>query len=72
MSSDSPVAPLYTLRKDLKQCSNDFNGPPVRPVCGAVVEYNMQAFTHDEYNTQGSMEVKRKQRHTYEYGRHDS
>ena len=40
INSDSPVAPLYALRKDHKQCNDDFSGPPVRPVCEAVVGCN--------------------------------
>ena len=40
ISNDSSVAPLYTLRKDHKDCSDDYCGPSVRPVCGAVVGYN--------------------------------
>ena len=40
ISNDSSVAPLYTLRKDHKDCSDEYRGPPVRPVCGAVVGYN--------------------------------
>ena len=38
--SDNPVAPLYTLCKDHKQYSDNDSGPPVRPVCGAVVGYS--------------------------------
>ena len=40
LNSDSQVAPLYTLRKDHKEYSDEYKGPPVRPVCGAVVGYN--------------------------------
>ena len=40
ISNDSSVAPLYALRKDHKDCSDEYRGPPVRPVCGAVVGYN--------------------------------
>ena len=40
MNSDSQVAPLYILRKDHKEYNNEYSGPPVRPVCGAVVGYN--------------------------------
>jgi len=40
ISNDSPVAPLYTLHKDHKECSNGYSGPSVRPVCGAVVGFN--------------------------------
>ena len=40
LNSDSQVAPLYTLRKDHKEYNNEYSGPPVRPVCGAVVGYN--------------------------------
>ena len=40
ISNDSSVAPLYTLCKDHKDCSDEYRGPPVRPVCGAVVGYN--------------------------------
>ena len=51
ISNDSSVAPLYTLRKDHKDCSDEYRGPPVRPVCGAVVGLQLQAFTRDERDT---------------------
>ena len=41
ISNDGSVAPLYTLRKDHKDC-NEYRGPPVRPVCGAGVGYNFK------------------------------
>ena len=40
LNSDSQVAPLYTLHRDHKEYSDEYNGPPVRPVCRAVVGYN--------------------------------
>ena len=40
LNSDSQVAPLYSLHKDHKEYNNEYSGPPVRPVCGAVVGYN--------------------------------
>ena len=33
-SKDSPLAPVYTLRKDHKAYLSAIEGPPVRPVCG--------------------------------------
>ena len=33
-SKDSPLAPVYTLRKDHKAYISATEGPPVRPVCG--------------------------------------
>ncbi|XP_078349909.1 uncharacterized protein LOC144634761 [Oculina patagonica] len=40
MVHDSPLAPLYALRKDHKNVADHNVGPPVRPVCGAVTAYN--------------------------------
>ena len=40
LNNDSQVAPLDTLRRDHKECSDEYSKPPVRPVCGAVVGYN--------------------------------
>ena len=40
VSVGSPIATLYTLRKDHKVYDNESRGPPVRPVCGAVAGYN--------------------------------
>ena len=37
--------------KDHKECSDEYRGPPVRPVCGAVVGLQLQAFTRDERDT---------------------
>ena len=33
-SKDSPLAPVYTLRKDHKAYLSAVEGPPDRPVCG--------------------------------------
>ena len=40
ISTDSPLPPLYTLRKDQKRYDDEHEGPPVRPVCGAFASYN--------------------------------
>ena len=40
VTSNCPLAPLYTLRKDHKRVDDPTIGPPVRPVCGAVQSYN--------------------------------
>ena len=37
---DCILPPLYALRKDHKHIVNPVNGPPVRPICGAVSAYN--------------------------------
>ena len=71
LNSDSQVVPLYTLRKDHKEYNDDNSGPPVRPVCGAVVGHNW-AFPHGKRHTRRSMEIKREQRHMYEHRRHDN
>ena len=42
ITSDCPLAPLYTLRKDHKDIKDEIRGPPVRPVCGAVTAYNQR------------------------------
>ena len=34
-STNTPAPPMYGLRKDHKQCPDENEGPPVRPVCGA-------------------------------------
>lgn len=39
-STDSLLAPLYTLRKDNKKFDDEYKGPPVSPVCGAIASYN--------------------------------
>lgn len=38
--NDCTLAPLYALRKDHKNVSDQNIGPPVRLVCGAVSAYN--------------------------------
>ncbi len=40
ISSDSPLAPVYTLRKDHKPYGDGFIGPPTRPVCGVDASLN--------------------------------
>ena len=40
VTTNCPIPPLYTLRKDHKVTNDPEVGPPVRPVCGAVVGYN--------------------------------
>ena len=35
ISSNTPAPPMYGLRKDHKTATNEREGPPVRPVCGA-------------------------------------
>ena len=42
ITQDCPIAPLYTLRKDHKNIDDEVKGPPVRPVCGAVLAYNQR------------------------------
>ena len=38
--SDSHPPPLYTTRKDHKECNDENVGPPTRPVCGVTVAAN--------------------------------
>ena len=40
MSTNVQPPPLYGLRKDHKATTDEFKGPPVRPVCGANVAPN--------------------------------
>ena len=70
---DNPVAPLYTLRKDHKQYSDNVSAPPARPVCGVLVGYNCK-LSHmiDESHTYRGMEIKLNRHRMYEYGGHDS
>ena len=37
---DSHPSPLYTTRKDHKECQDEFVGPPTRPVCGVTTAAN--------------------------------
>ena len=39
-SKDSPLAPVYTLRKDHKAYLSAVEGPPVSPVCGVASSGN--------------------------------
>jgi hypothetical protein len=38
--TETPISPLYCLRKDHKIITDPEVGPPMRPVCGATVSYN--------------------------------
>ena len=40
LTSNNDIPPLYGLRKDHKLITDDFKGPPSRPVCGAVISCN--------------------------------
>ena len=40
INTDSPFAPLYTLRKDHKMYDDSVKGPPMRPVCGSHSSLN--------------------------------
>ena len=40
--ANTPIPPLYGLRKDHKPYNNNIEGPPVRPVCGATVSPNQR------------------------------
>lgn len=42
VATNNIVAPLYGLRKDHKRFDDATKGPPLRPVCGAVVNNNMR------------------------------
>ena len=39
-ATHNAIPPLYGLRKDHKHCEDQVKGPPIRPVCGAVVSCN--------------------------------
>ena len=42
ISNNCPLPPLYSLRKDQKESSEQL-GPPTRPVCGASTSYRRLA-----------------------------
>ena len=39
-AANNAIPPLYGLRKDHKHCEDQVKGPPIRPVCSAIVSCN--------------------------------